>query len=470
MRFLEIVLLILVGLALLKPFLGSLRRITQSILFMIVSWIIVVPHLLLEGVRWQMVPVYALITIFTIQWQIRRYRPKRTGRGSFWLGLLGLLILVIVLIPLIVFPIPDLIEPSGEYPIGTTMLYFQDRSRDEIYSKDPEDVRELNVQIWYPGSASDDADFAPYMTHLELSGPAFARFLRLPSFVLNHVRLIDTHAILEAPLAGEGSPFPVLIFSHGWGGTRTQSTYLMEELASHGYIVVALDHTYGALVTVFPDEHVVLQKSDILQRDGSEEDFSTSANGLIRVWAGDARFILDQLEAMNRGDLESPFEGRLDLDHVGIFGHSTGGGNAVQVCWLDARCKAGLALDAWLEPVSLEALDEGLDQPFMFLWSEDWGSDENKGRFQSLYKELQGDAYQLEIEGTRHYDFSDLPLLSPLSPWFGLKGPIDGERVLGIINEYVVAYFDQYLLGIETPLLDGPSSEYPEVEFEGIHR
>jgi pimeloyl-ACP methyl ester carboxylesterase len=468
MRPLEIVLLVLVGLALLKPFFRSLRRFTETTIFILLIWILIVMHLLLEGGRWQMVPIYAMITIFTIQWQIRRFRPKRTERGSFWLGLLGLLIMAIVLLPLIVFPIPDLIEPSGEYPVGTTLLYFQDGSRDEIYSKDPEDVRELNVQIWYPGSASDGADFAPYMTRLDLSAPAFARFLGLPSFILNHVRLIDTHAILEAPLAGEGSPFPVLIFSHGWGGTRTQSTYLMEELASHGYVVVAIDHTYGALVTVFPDDRVVLQKTDILERDQSDEEFNRSANTLIGVWAGDVRFILDQLEAMNDGDLESTFEGRLDLDRVGIFGHSTGGGNAVQVCWLDPRCKAGLALDAWLEPVSLDVLDEGLDQPLMFLWSEGWGSDENKGRFQSLYQGLRGDAYQLEIEGTRHYDFSDLPLLSPLSPWFGLKGPIDGERVLGIINEYVVAYFDRYLKNIENDLLNGPSSDYPEVQFEVI--
>jgi predicted dienelactone hydrolase len=470
MRPFEIVLLVLVGLALLKSFFVNLRKIVESVLFILVNWLVVVLHLLIEGARWQMVPVYALITIFTIQWQIRRFRPKRTERGSIWRGLLGLLVLAIVLLPLIVFPIPDLIEPSGEYAVGTTTLYFQDGSRDEIYSNDPEDVRELNVQVWYPGRLSDDAEFAPYMTRLDLSAPAFARFLGLPSFVLNHVSLIDTHAILEAPFAEEGSPFPVLIFSHGWGGTRTQSTYLMEELASHGYVVVALDHTYGALVTVFPDDRVVLQKTDILEQDQSDEEFKRSANTLIGVWAGDVHFILDQLEAMNDGNLESPFEGRLDLDRVGIFGHSTGGGNAVQVCWLDSRCKVGLALDAWLEPVSLEALDEGLDQPFMFLWSEGWGSDENKVRFQRLYKELRGDSYQLEIEGTRHYDFSDLPLLSPLSPWFGLKGPIDGERVLGIINEYVVAYFDRYLKDVENDLLNGPSLDYPEVKFKAIHR
>jgi hypothetical protein len=466
MRTLEIILLVLVGLALVKPFWAGFRAIARSYLFIALCWLVVLVHVLLEGARWQIVPIYALITIFTIQWQIRSVRPEKLETGSLWRGVLGLLIFAIVLLPLIVFPMPDLMEPSGEHSVGTIQLYFQDDSRDEIYSPDSDDIRELNVQFWYPGEVTEDAEFAPYMTHLELSAPAFARFLSLPSFILNHVRLIDTHAFLDIPIAEDGKPFPVLIFSHGWGGTRTQSTYLMEELASHGYVVVALDHTYGALVTVFPDDRVVMQKTDILQPDQNDEEYKRSANTLIGVWAGDVRFILDQLESMDSGDLESPFEGHLDLERVGIFGHSTGGGNAVQVCWLDSRCKVGLALDAWLEPVSDEALDEGLDQPFLFLWSEGWGSEVNQERFQRISTNLSGDAYSLEIMGTRHYDFSDIPLLSPLSPWFGLKGPIDGERVLGIINDYVVAYFDRYLKDVENDLLNGPSPDYPEVEFE----
>ena len=468
MRTFEIVLLLLVGIALLKPFLGVFRKFTRSYIFIALCWIVVAFHLLLEGARWQMVPLYALVALLTIQWQVQRTRLSKVDRGSVWLGLLGVLVFIIVLLPLVIFPIPDLIEPSGKYPVGTITLYFRDTSRDEIYSLNAEDDRELNVQIWYPSQTSDHDEYAPYMAHLELSAPAFARFLKLPSFVLNHVSLIQTHSILEGSLAREGAPFPVLIFSHGWGGTRTQSTFLMEELASHGYVVVAIDHTYGALVTVFPEGRVVLQKTEILEREQTSEEFSQSANTLIGVWAADVRFVLDQLEAMNDGDLESAFQGQLNLERVGMFGHSTGGGNAVQVCWLDPRCKVGLALDAWLEPVSSEALDDGLDQPFMFVWSEDWGSEENKDRFRRISTNLSNAAYSLEIAETRHYDFSDLPLLSPLSPWFGLKGPIDGQRVLRIINDYVVTYFNQYLLGTESFLLMGPSPEYPEVRFEEI--
>jgi hypothetical protein len=125
-------------------------------------------------------------------------------------------------------------------------------------------------------------------------------------------------------------------------------------------------------------------------------------------------------------------------------------------------------MDSWLEPVSDEIIESHIGQPFMFLWSEDWGSDEdeNMGFFKTLYSNLSGGGFSLEIAGTRHYDFSDLPLLSPLSPWFGLKGPIDGRRVLDIINQYAVAFFDAQLKGGGGELLSGPSQEYPEVSFD----
>jgi pimeloyl-ACP methyl ester carboxylesterase len=184
------------------------------------------------------------------------------------------------------------------------------------------------------------------------------------------------------------------------------------------------------------------------------------------IWAGDVSFVLDQLDTMNRANDRGLFNNQLDLERVGILGHSTGGGNTVQVCWREPRCKVGFVMDAWLMPVSEEVFDEVLLQPFMFMWSEDWGSDENKERFKDLYAKLGEDSYSLKIAGTSHFDFSDVPLLSPLSPWFGIKGPIDGRRVLKIINDYAVAYFDEYLKGKESSLLEGPSSEYSEVAFE----
>jgi dienelactone hydrolase len=413
-----------------------------------------------------MVPVYAAIAIFSLMVILRWRKPKKEHRSSILKGIFGVLILLLILVPPVVFPIPNLQEPSGEYGVGTKTVYLQDFSRDEVYTEDPSDVRELNVQIWYPATRDSKGILAPYLSNLKLAGPAFAEFLGLPNFVLNHVNLIETHSILEVPVAPEGGPYPVLIFSHGWGGTRTQSTFLMEELASHGYVVAAIDHPFGALVTVYPDGKVVFQKKDILSDHDSDEVDAVSAQELLSTWTGDVLFVLDQLEGMNASSDETTFSTHLDLKRVGFLGHSTGGGNAVQSCWAESRCVAGLAMDAWLVPVSDDVIESQIDQPFMFLWSEDWGSEENKDLFDNVYGDLGDVGYRLTIVGTRHYDFSDLPLLSPLSPWFGLKGPIDGRLVLEIVSAYSVAFFDEHLKGHESELLRGGSAEYSEVEFE----
>jgi pimeloyl-ACP methyl ester carboxylesterase len=179
-----------------------------------------------------------------------------------------------------------------------------------------------------------------------------------------------------------------------------------------------------------------------------------------------ARLVLDQLEMFNTGDLDSPFTGRLDLGRVGVFGHSTGGGTAVEVCWHDPRCKAGLAMDAWLVPVSDEVVADGLEQPFLFMRSESWATAENDDLLGQVYGGLENGGYLLTIQGTTHYDFSDLPLLSPLASALGLKGPIDGRRVLRIINDYTLAFFDRHLKNQDASLLDASSPDHPEVLFE----
>jgi predicted dienelactone hydrolase len=175
---------------------------------------------------------------------------------------------------------------------------------------------------------------------------------------------------------------------------------------------------------------------------------------------------LDQLVRFNHGELDPRFADRLDLDHIGVFGHSTGGGAAVEVCYRDARCKAGLGMDAWVVPVSDAAIDAGLSQPFLFMHSAAWSTPQNAERFDRLYDRLKGHAYQMTIAGTRHFDFTDVPLFSPLASMMGLKGPLDGARVVQIINDYSLAFFDRYLKEDNTARLNATPQDYPEVIFE----
>lgn len=439
-----------------------------------VSWlpsaglIVTLIHLIVEGYRWQMVPLYSLI-ILVLGIQLANWFRQRRPRSSYiqrgWeiTGALSALVVFVIAVGLpTLLPVPHTPKPTGPFLTGTINRHLVDQSRAEFYSETEGEPREIIIQIWYPAGFEVKSPAAPWMNGIDIMGPAIAEWLELPHFFLDHIRYAHTHSLQDAPIANSGTPYPILIFSHGWGGFRSQNTYQAEELASHGYIVIAVQHTYGAVATIFPDGRVAYINPQALPRGLSENEYRLAANRLISQWAADIDFVLDHFTGLNQSDPEGHFTGHLDLAHIGVFGHSTGGGAAIEFCAQDPRCKALLGLDAYMSPVSDQTLTSGLSQPSLFLFSENWPSDANNRQFDTLAANLlMGRAFT--ILGTSHYDFTDLPMLTPLAPQLGLKGPLNGERALRIINDFSLAFFDKYLQGDNSPLAGGIIDDYPEV-------
>ncbi len=195
----------------------------------------------------------------------------------------------------------------------------------------------------------------------------------------------------------------------------------------------------------------------------SQEEYDIASNKLVRQWAGDIGFVLDALESTDANAALGLLAGKMDLGKVGIFGHSTGGGATAEFCATDSRCKAALTMDLWGEPVSDDVILAGLTQPFMLMHS-DWGSTENHARVRTLVDASSAEVIEFTIRGTKHYDFSSLPLLSPLAASIGLKGPIEGDLGLEIINACSVHFFDQALRGDATDW-DALNAQYPDVLF-----
>jgi hypothetical protein len=299
-----------------------------------------------------------------------------------------------------------------------------------------------------------------------VAGPTIATYLKLPSFILDHATLVKTNAYSAAPLSNAETKYPVVIYSHGWNGFRNINTNQMESLASQGYIAVAIDHTYGAIVTVFSDGRVALNNPLALPSGAPDDVYQKASQVLEATYAADIRFVIDQLEKMNAGEIDPRFAGRLDLDRLGLFGHSTGGGAVVLACSQDVRCKAGLGQDAWVEPLPKSILPVAPPQPFLFIDSEQWSTGNNQNRLKEIYNGLPAGGYHAIILGTRHYDFTLMPLLTPLAPLLKLKGPLEGNRTLQIVTDYLIAFFDRELKGQSVQLLNGPSPDYPEVKFE----
>ena len=157
-----------------------------------------------------------------------------------------------------------------------------------------------------------------------------------------------------------------MLFSHGWGGFKEQNTSQAEELASHGFIVIAPDHTYGALTVIFPDGRIAQNNPNALPVGTglSEYEFIEAAQLLGSQWASDLSFILNHLENLSPDRPMGQFTSHLDFNRIGVFGHSTGGGAAVQFCATDSRCKAALGMDPYIDPVSYTVLENGLSKPY----------------------------------------------------------------------------------------------------------
>jgi hypothetical protein len=226
-----------------------------------------------------------------------------------------------------------------------------------------------------------------------------------------------------------------------------------------------MQHTYGAVVTVFKDGTVAKNNPSALPSGAPDDEYEVAARKLVDQWAGDMAFALDFLDQQNK-DQDSRFYGLLDFSRIGVYGHSTGGGAAIQFCGTDPRCKAVLGQDPFMRPVSYEVLESGLSQPSFYMFSQEW-ADLLDSRNNKLFNPFHSNSTEtygaLFIEGTAHFDFSDLPLLSPLAPQLGLKGPINGKRVTVILNDYLSSFFDMTLKGIPTDLFAG-QSPYAEVK------
>ena len=467
MRTLEIILAVVLAMRIaLIPFV--LRRWHEYIVF--IALIVWGAHIEFEGYRWQMIPLYVVMLgmlIFSL-WQYSTQRESQRPRLGLAKTFGMLLLLGIAMLPPILLPIPQTPAPTGPYPVGTFSLMLVDDSRLELYSDNPQAPRAIMVQVWYPAEAVENAEIAPWMEGAEIMGPAIAEYLELPAFFLDHLKYSQSHAYANAALASSQDVYPLLLFSHGWNGFRAQNTYQMQELASYGYVVAAPDHTYGSVSTVFPDGRVAGNNPQALPYELGLplDEFKLAANLLADQWAGDFSFILDRLAGDYSGIQLGLLSGRLDTEYVGVLGHSTGGGAAIEFCARDARCAVVFGMDPYMYPVSENVLESGIDQPLLAMFSQSWADDwESRERgFEQFFANMQGEKTHLVITGTAHFDFSDLPAFSPLAHAIGLKGPLNGKRVLRIINDYTLAFFDEHLRGVSSTLFDGPSLEYPEVE------
>ena len=379
--------------------------------------------------------------------------------------------------------------PTGAEMIGRTTLRWIDTSRPEVMTGAPDDRREVVVHLWYPAVSGADAQPAPYFPDLDALGPALAASGEASTLTRFGLRFIRTHALADAVVSPASRRYPVLIFSPGNATNSSFYTALVEELVSHGYVVAAIDHPYDVAAVRLNHDRIAgyagaswPAPGTNLQPDGAD-DHVRFARARVAERARDAIFVLDQLGQLDAA-AQGRFAGRLDLQRVGILGHSLGGMTAGDACQMDPRFKAGLNLDGLQLGQPFYPVTDGrsLHQPFMLITKavpepagemlarmnithEQWQArhTEMDQGLQALLRGLPGGGYRVIVDGADHGDFTDVPQLAP-----ALFSAADGTaaRRMRIIAAYTRAFFDHTLLDRPAPLLDGATPEYPEVLVE----
>ncbi|HET8736104.1 MAG TPA: dienelactone hydrolase family protein [Pricia sp.] len=362
-------------------------------------------------------------------------------------------------------PLPDAPELSarGPYGVGVRTLDMVNPDQvDILNSKGAKTVlydRPLTLEVWYPAEIS--ANMAAITTYEEVMGTRGDSLRPLIPFTFKGRAGRDV-----APKVSEG-PFPLVIISHGYVGSRYLMTYLTENLASKGYVVAAIDHTDST----FKDANAF--QSTLLNR------------------AKDIRFVLDGMAKLGKKQGDNTLSGLIDADNTAIIGYSMGGYGVLNVAGAgysdgmvqffkgmtegstaikalaasnpeyrarsDSRIKAVVAFAPWgMERGVWDAEGlKGLKTPTFFVaGSQDDISGYEKG-IKAIYEgAVNADRYLLTYENARHNVAPNPPPVESLAPGLHIDeyyryadSTWDQRKINNVNQHFVTAFLALHLKG-----------------------
>jgi dienelactone hydrolase len=332
--------------------------------------------------------------------------------------------------------------PTGRYAVGTTTITLPQEGASAR--------GRFRLTVWYPAQPSSNR--AAY-------GAPDAGFPRRVASLL-----IASHAALDARVADDADSIPAVMYVASWGGSRSANTALAEDLASHGYAVIALDDPNHD-DRPHPESH--LEGLDL----SSDAAYARTLAVAPRKRAFEARrlsYVLDQLSGAT-SPLEARLRQRIDFHRVGSLGYSFGGSVAVEACRRDPRFQAAMNLDGWLFEEN-EPAAERLHCPYLFISSDDppptmedlQAADPVRrltARLNLLdqtwqQKVLERGGLSIVVARTSHDSFIDDVRYAILKrPQNGRNNP---DRIASLVGRYGVAFFDATLRGRHSALLETP--------------
>lgn len=343
-------------------------------------------------------------------------------------------------------------KPTGSYAVGRTSYDWIDPSRNETFTEANGSKRKLDVWVWYPADLKENTKKAEYLpgrwkTEQEKSAGMMI-------YLQQNLTKIQTNSYEEALLSTKQAKYPLVVFEPGMGKIVFNYTALAENLASHGYIVLAINPTFSSDFVVFSDGSTAYKtsKGSMPEGDATDKELNDAGLKLVKTWSKDMSFAISKFSEMSlvKGNMWTE---HVDMEHVGAFGHSFGGAASAEASATDERIKASIDIDGYLYGVQ-----KSPQKPLMFILSQH-GQNEidllENNKIHDFYNSINKDRYIIEIPKAAHFSFTDNTLFfSPILKAMGIYGTINGERGLQITNSYIATFFDKYLKNVDSNLLD----------------
>ncbi|KAI0968571.1 platelet-activating factor acetylhydrolase [Xylaria arbuscula] len=340
---------------------------------------------------------------------------------------------------------------TGAYRVGYTDLELVDYLRNDIFAPTPQ-PRDLMATLFYPIE-----DNQTTCTTKTLLTPLLAAYidglLATPSGTFSQFAL---PSCADASIAHP--EFPLVLFSHGYKGSRLLYAGFLQEFASHGFNVLAVDHPYDATVVEYPDGRYVYNTLN--------DSIPGAVEQALGVRVQDVMFALS---AMDNKTITSNIPGlspkQLQTSRVGITGHSFGGSTTFQATANDTRFVAGTSFDG---PFWGPANQTGTDAPIMLLSALEPSSEDWMTEWIATWPRLRSTKGWFEVSGTVHLSFDDFPILTDL---LGVQvndfvGNVTGERMVEIQSAFATSFFNQFLKNQTDGLFeDDDAANWPEVSF-----
>lgn len=326
--------------------------------------------------------------------------------------------------------------PSGDYAVGTKLFHLTDQNRND--SRLDSGKREINLKCYYPIDTEHKEQLYPYYPEqLVANKQSYSKAFPLPSFIYNCLLSnIYSHSKPNTPLSDNKEQFPAIIFLPGISGESMYESYL-EDIASHGYIVVAIEPTFDT-ITNLSGKIIEIDENfkKIIKENNRTEIYNYRARAHI-VWTDDILFAISHLKKLN-DDQDSIFFNKIDFNNMGFLGHSHGGAVVTEFCDKNSMCKAGINMDGWTKTANK---NKTYQSNLLFLLNE-----QGYDFIDEMYKDHNQQALLIKVPGALHGAFSDSILLKwPLSVITGQSTTQNPEEVRKKILNYIINFFDKWL-------------------------